>query len=199
MPCRRCGACAARDTGRLRKMGASYSYSAEVTITNRFGLHVRPIQRFAEFARAFEAEVKVQIEDRKAPGKSVIKLMGLKGHCRSSMKITTVGDDAPQALRVLISLVANKFFVEEDPETIADRWRHVDRLVMLASCFEGGVRVCYDGKTADAKKPGQLRKLGFEPTSQLSFEISGPDSRQARQILESLVRYQFFVERPPKE
>jgi phosphotransferase system HPr (HPr) family protein len=170
------------------------SYTTEVTITNKFGFHVRPIQRFAELARAFDSEIEVQIADRKAPGKSIINLMTLKGYCGSRMRITTKGTDAKQALCVLNFLAANNFFVEEDPLKHKHPLRHVRRLARMASCFRSQVKVGRDGKTVDAKNAQALKALSFSPADSLSVEATGEDSEQAGKVLDKLVSYHFYVE-----
>jgi len=60
---------------RLEKtMASEQTVSTEFTIKNELGFHVRPIQRFAELARAFNSEIEVQVEERKAAGKSILHI-----------------------------------------------------------------------------------------------------------------------------
>jgi len=175
-------------------MSNSLSYSAELVIKNRLGFHIRPIQRFAELARAFQADIEVQIEDRRAPGKSVMNLMGLRGQRGHPMTITARGQDAQQCLCVLTFLVDESFFVEDDIDSEKQPYRHLKRLVKLASCFGSDVRVELDGQMVDAKDYPALKKLGIEPTSKVKFHIDGPDAEQARKVLKNLARYCFYVE-----
>ena len=168
--------------------------SAELVIKNRLGFHVRPIQRFAELAQAFRSDIRVRIEDREAPGKSVMNLMTLRGRHGSVMKVTTTGEDARQAVGVLEFLVDSNFFVENDPGTELDPRRHVTRLARIASCFDSQVLAELDGKRADAKSVEALSALDITPTSELAFHVSGDDCEQARQVLEKLVKHCFYVE-----
>jgi len=172
----------------------SGAQNAELIIRNRLGFHVRPIQRFAELAQAFRSEIEVRIEDRRAPGKSVMNLMTLRGRHGSVMNVTTRGEDARQALGVLEFLVESNFFVENDPGMELDPCRHVTRLAKIASCFNSEVVAELNGKRADARNVEELSALGITPTSKLAFHVSGDDSEQARSVLEKLVKHCFYVE-----
>ena len=171
----------------------SGTQNAGLVIGNRLGFHVRPIQRFAELAQAFRSEIEVRIEDRRAPGKSVMNLMTLRGRHGSVMNVTTRGEDARQALGVLGFLVESNFFVENDAAEL-DPCRHVTRLAKIASCFNSQVLAELDGKRADARNVEELCALGIAPTSKLAFQVDGDDSEQARNVLEKLVKHCFYVE-----
>jgi len=166
----------------------------EVTIENRMGFHVRPVQRFAELARAFDADVEVELRGRRVPGKSVMHLMSLGGRCGDRMKITASGEDARQCVAVLEFLAQNRFFVEDNVDVSDQPDRHVTRLATLASCFESDVQAVLNGRKADAKNAEELKTLGMNPDSELGFHISGPDARQARAVLCTLVRQCYYVE-----
>jgi len=178
----------------VRVVASSNIYSTELTIKNKLGFHVRPIQRFAELARAFACEVEVQVEDRKAPGKSVLHLMSLRGRAGAPMKITACGDDARQALCVLKFLAENRFFVEDNLDQELHPLRHLVRLSKMASCFESEIRVELNGQVVDAKRLPRLKELGLTPTSEVRFSISGEDADQARAVMENLLKYRFYIE-----
>jgi len=169
-------------------------YSADVTIRNRLGLHVRPVQRFAELARAFKADVEVQVRNRSVPGKSVMNLMSLGGRANDPMKITARGDDARQCVDVLRLLAENSFFVEDNVDVSDQPMRHVERLARIAACFDSEIMVTEDGKNADAKQSDALAAMGLTPDSRPQFEIHGDDQEQARAVVENLVRNYFYVE-----
>ncbi len=169
-------------------------YSKTLLIRNPLGFHVRPVQRFAELAALFRSEIEVEIDGRKASGKSMMALVGLGGQHGSLMKITTTGEDARQALDVLGYLVEENFFVEDDLDTRQYPRRHIERLVKLASCFRSKVWVGLNDRKANARDPCGLVELGLKPTSEVSLHVSGEDSNQARKVLNTLVRYRFYVE-----
>lgn len=177
-----------------RAMASQQTYSTEFIIRNKLGFHVRPIQRFAELARAFVSEIEVRVEDRKAQGKSVLHLMGLKASSGALMKVTAQGGDARQTICVLQFLAENCFFVEENLEGELHPLRHMERLVKMASCFKSEIQVEMDGRTADAKRFPELKRLGLGPASKPVFHVRGKDADQARSVMENLVKYRFYVE-----
>jgi phosphotransferase system HPr (HPr) family protein len=169
-------------------------HSAEVTIANRMGFHVRPVQRFAEMARSFRADVEVEMRNRTVPGKSVINLVSLGGRCGDSMKITARGEDARQCVSLLAYLADERFFVEDNLDDGAEPDRHVDRLVRVAGIFDSSVLMELDGRTCDAKDSEAALASGLLPTSRPTFTIEGDDAEQARAVLDNLVESCFYVE-----
>ncbi|MGD2175100.1 MAG: HPr family phosphocarrier protein [Candidatus Brocadiaceae bacterium] len=172
----------------------SNEHSAEVTIRNRLGFHVRPVQRFAEMARAFEADVQVGLRGREVPGKSVMNLMSLGGRRGDTMAISARGSDARQAVEVLKFLAQNRFFVEDELQSGEQPQRHVERFAHLASCFDSEIRTVVDGKRVDAKDMAALLELNLTPGSRPDLEIEGEDAAQAKATLENLVGHCFYVE-----
>jgi len=184
-------------------MEGTAEHSAEVTIKNPLGFHVRPVQRFASLALLFICEVEVHLRSRTVPGKSVINLVSLGGRCGDTMVITAKGEDARQCVEVLRYLADNSFFVEDSIDTAAQPRRHIERLARLAACFDSDIKVVLRGKVADAKAVTALSALGLTPTSVPRFEVQGTDQEQALAVLENLVASCFYVEdqmgrRPPK-
>ena len=175
-------------------MSTDEAHSKTVTIENRLGFHVRPVQRFSELARAFEGDVKVEIGGKKADGKSVMGLMSLGAKSGSEMTITTQGIDARQALDLLSFLASNRFFVEDRMDDDNPEERHIERLVKFSSCFDSDIEAEIEGERVDASDPEALRQVGLEPTSPVKFHIEGEDQKQASEVLEKLVDYRFYVE-----
>jgi len=169
-------------------------HSNVVEIANRMGFHVRPVQRFAEMARMFKADVEVELRGRRVPGKSVMNLMSLGGRRGDKLKIVACGEDARQCVAALSFLAASRFFVEDSVDVSAQVDRHVMRLAAFASCFASDVVVELDCKKADGKDAEMLATLQLTPRSEPAFEISGPDARQARAVLTHLVAKRFYVE-----
>mgnify|MGYP006302172593 CR=1 FL=1 len=175
-------------------MSESDEYTSEVTIENKLGFHVRPIQRFAELARAFECEVEVEIEGRKASGKSVLEMMSLKGESGAHMIITCEGSDARQCHCVLSFLAENRFFVEDQLDEELHPLRHLRRLATMSSCFDSSITATKDGESADAGDFEALKEMEITPRTSLEFDIEGPDAEQAESIMEKLLKYRFYVE-----
>ena len=155
---------------------------------------MRPIQRFAELSNAFRSEIEVNIEDRRASGKSVMGLMSLRGKHGSLMKITATGEDGCQAVGILGFLVSEDFFVEDALASVPDPNRHLTRLVKMASCFDSRVMVELDGRKADGRHYEELLQLGLTPTSKVEFHVDGDDSAQAARVLRLLAERCFYVE-----
>jgi phosphocarrier protein HPr len=175
-------------------MGESEEHSAELTIPNRMGFHVRPVTRFAELARLFKADVQVSMRGRHAPGKSPMYLMSLGGNHGDTMQIRARGEDARQCVAVLLFLAQNRFFVEDEPDIVNDPDRHLCRLAHIASCFESDIRMTLDGHSVDAKRKDALRGLDLTPATRPFFEVAGPDAEQARAVIDNLVSHAFYVE-----
>ena len=169
------------------------TYAVDFTIKNKLGFHVRPTQRVAEVAQAFDADVKVRVEDREADGKSILQLMRLQGTSGSPMQVTAEGQDAEQCAKVIEFVGRDRFFVEDHVDHL-DPERHLKRLSGMASCFKSDIEVETDGGRCNAKDLDAVRKLGIEPTTNVEFHIEGEDAAQARAVLEKLANYCFYVE-----
>jgi len=175
-------------------MGGTQERTAELTIANRMGFHVRPVTRFAELARLFKADVQVTLRGRRAPGKSPMFLMSLGGNCGDKLQIHASGEDARQCVAVLLFLGESHFFVEDEPDTVNEPDRHLCRLARIASCFESDIRLTLNGSTVDAKQKDALAGLRLTPSARVGFQIEGPDAEQARAVLDNLVSHAFYVE-----
>ena len=175
-------------------MSTDQEYSVEVAIANPMGFHVRPVQRFAQLARMFRADVTVGMRERTVPGTSVMNLVGLGGRCGDRLTIRARGADARQCVAVLQYLAESGFFVEDYMQDRLTPDRHVQRLSRMAACFDSDIHVTLDGHTADAKRADDLAPLGMSPTSTPTFEIDGPDAEQAQAVLDNLVASCFYVE-----
>lgn len=175
-------------------MSDSDEYSSRITIENKLGFHVRPIQRFAELARAFNCDVDVEVEGRTASGKSVLEMMSLKGECGSEMTVTCRGDDARQCHCVLSFLASNRFFVEDQLDEELHPHRHLRRLAKMSSCFDSTIEAIKNGDRAPADDFSALKEMDISPRTSLDFDIEGPDADQAEVIMEKLLKYRFYVE-----
>jgi len=155
---------------------------------------VRPVQRFAELASLFRSDIQVEIDGRKASGKSMLGLISLGGEYGSVMSICASGDDARQALELLSYLVEENFFVEDYLEAGKSPDRHITRLTKFASCFDSEVWVMFEGRKVNGRDREALQSLGLKPSSEVCFLTEGPDAEQARSALNTLASYRFYVE-----
>ncbi|RUL86882.1 HPr family phosphocarrier protein [Tautonia sociabilis] len=80
-----------------------------VEITNPYGLHLRPAEKFVGLAGQFRAEVRVRHEGRDFNGKSILDLMALAAECGTWLELEALGPDADAAVAALAELVAARF------------------------------------------------------------------------------------------
>lgn len=82
---------------------------AELTITNRQGLHARACQKFVHLASAYRAEVFVTRDGVEVNGKSILGVMMLAAEPGATICVRAEGPDEVDALAALTKLVEDKF------------------------------------------------------------------------------------------
>jgi len=90
-------------------------FEATVSIHHASGLHARPLATFVKLARSFGAEIQVQnLTNGKGPsnGKSPVHLLMLTAQQGHTLRISTSGSDAEEALAALVRLVEDDFAQE---------------------------------------------------------------------------------------
>lgn len=86
----------------------------EMTLQNRYGMHVRPAGLFAKTASKYDAEIQVEKDGNIVSGKSIMALMTLEAVCGSVLKISASGPQAEEALDDLAALVQRKFDIPDE-------------------------------------------------------------------------------------
>ena len=86
----------------------------EMTLLNKYGMHVRPAGLFAKTASRFDAEIDVEKEGNVVSGKSIMALMTLEATCGTVLKVTASGPQAEEALDELAALVDRKFDIPDE-------------------------------------------------------------------------------------
>lgn len=86
----------------------------EMTLLNKYGLHVRPAGLFAKTASRFDAEVNVEKDGNVVSGKSIMALMTLEAVSGTVLKVTASGPQAKEALDELEALVARRFDIPDE-------------------------------------------------------------------------------------
>jgi phosphotransferase system HPr (HPr) family protein len=81
----------------------------EITIVNRFGLHMRPAAIFARNARRFCSDVRVVKNGDDVDGKSVMSLLSLGAAPGTRLQLRIEGRDAKAAMSELEQLVQEGF------------------------------------------------------------------------------------------
>ena len=86
----------------------------ELTLLNKYGMHVRPAGLFAKVASRYDASVEVEKDGNVVSCKSIMALMTLEATCGTVLKVTASGPQAKQVLDELESLVARKFDIPDE-------------------------------------------------------------------------------------
>lgn len=86
----------------------------EMTLLNKYGMHVRPAGLFAKVASRFDADVEVEKDGNVVSGKSIMALMTLEAVCGTVLKVTASGAQAKEALDELEALVGRKFDIPDE-------------------------------------------------------------------------------------
>lgn len=87
--------------------------SAELTVTNKLGLHARASAKLTQVASRFAAEVWLTRNGRRVNAKSIMGVMMLAAGRGAALTVEAEGEDAEAALAAIRALVADKFGEEE--------------------------------------------------------------------------------------
>ena len=82
----------------------------ETMITNKEGLHFRPIMQFVDLVSRFSSRITVRCEDRGAAGNSPMELLMLMATQGTKLKLVAQGADAAEALNALVGLIEAGFY-----------------------------------------------------------------------------------------
>ena len=86
----------------------------EITLVNKYGLHVRPAGLFAKIASRYDADVEVEKDGNVVSGKSIMALMTLEAVCGTKLVVTATGPQAAEVLEELEALVARRFDIPDE-------------------------------------------------------------------------------------
>jgi len=67
------------------------------TLTNRYGLHMRPAQRVMELASSFPCEISLIAKGRETDAKSVLEMIGTGAECGDEVIVRARGPRAREA------------------------------------------------------------------------------------------------------
>jgi phosphocarrier protein len=81
----------------------------EFQVTNKLGLHARPAAKFVSTVNRFSCDIVVEREGKQANGRSILGLMLLAIRQGGTLRVQAHGQDAPQALAELASLIECRF------------------------------------------------------------------------------------------
>ncbi len=83
--------------------------TAETTISNKLGLHIRPSRQLAELARSYDADVTVRNGEREAAADSQLDLLMLVANKGARIELTATGPQADDALAAIVDLIESRF------------------------------------------------------------------------------------------
>jgi len=86
----------------------------EMTLLNKYGMHVRPAGLFAKIASRHSSAITVIKDGNSVSGKSIMALLTLEAVCGSVLKVRAEGPDAEAALQDLAALVERKFDLPDE-------------------------------------------------------------------------------------
>ncbi|PWU15241.1 MAG: HPr family phosphocarrier protein [Verrucomicrobia bacterium] len=81
-------------------------------VSNKLGIHARPAAQFVKIANRFSCDIFVEKDGERVNGKSIMGLMMLAAGPGSKLVVQATGQDAPQALSELETLIEQKFYEE---------------------------------------------------------------------------------------
>ena len=93
---------------------ADEKLTKEMTLQNKYGMHVRPAGLFAKIAPRFHADVEVEQDGTVVSGKSIMALMTLEAVCGTTLRVTASGPQASEVLEELAALVSRKFDIPDE-------------------------------------------------------------------------------------
>lgn len=90
-------------------------YSQTTIITNKSGLHARPLHDFVSKAKEFESSIKVKKTDGNESynAKSIMLLLSMGISKGTEVEISAEGGDDKKAVESLIELIESKFGEED--------------------------------------------------------------------------------------
>lgn len=87
-----------------------------VMIVNRKGLHARASNKLARLASSYQSEITIRNDEHEAQATEIMDLLMLIAHKGTEIEIEAVGNDAPEAVTALASLVADGFGERDAPD-----------------------------------------------------------------------------------
>ena len=82
---------------------------ANITISNKLGLHARASAKLTKLAGSYPCEVWLSRGERRVNAKSIMGVMMLAAGIGSDVELETDGDDEAAAMQALLALIDDKF------------------------------------------------------------------------------------------
>ncbi len=79
------------------------------TILNELGLHARPAMLLVQSISRLNCEISIEKDGVEADAKSIMGVLTLAAEQGSTIKVSTKGPDADQAIKIIEKLIDDKF------------------------------------------------------------------------------------------
>ena len=86
----------------------------EVTLVNKYGMHVRPAGALAKLCQKYSSDITFENAGNKVSGKSVLGLMTLEAPVGTVLKVVADGGDADLAIAEIEELFKNHFGIADE-------------------------------------------------------------------------------------
>ncbi len=80
-------------------------------VMNEKGLHTRPATELVKCAATFKSNISLYYQDLTVNAKSLLGILMLAASRGSKVKVEAEGDDAEEAVKALVELASNKFYI----------------------------------------------------------------------------------------
>ncbi len=87
-------------------------FERKVEIRNKLGLHARPAAKLVQKAKQFKSKIIMEKNGQEVDCKSIMGVMMLGVSHGSKVKIITVGEDAEEAMGVLVEVITTNLIEE---------------------------------------------------------------------------------------
>jgi len=98
--------------------GAGLEHTLTVTLTNRYGLHMRPAKRVMELANGFRCDVDLVANGQEVDAKSILGIIGLGAECGDEVTVRARGPQATEAAEALGELLSSLPELHGEPRDI---------------------------------------------------------------------------------
>lgn len=87
-------------------------YTDSFIVINEKGLHTRPSTELVKCASSFKSRVSLQFQELNVNAKSLLGILMLAAARGSKITVEAVGDDAEEAVKSILELANNKFYIK---------------------------------------------------------------------------------------
>jgi phosphocarrier protein HPr len=87
-------------------------YTDSFIVINEKGLHTRPSTELVKCASGFRSHVSLHFQNLSVNAKSLLGILMLAAARGSKITVEAVGEDAEEAVKSILELASNKFYIK---------------------------------------------------------------------------------------